>query len=133
MFKRSYICYYIICIKTTVKKIADKKQSVGVSFLIKLRALHLQLYQKIESVFSCEFCKIFKSTFYRTPQGNCFLITAVKIFEPVRNQAAYICKSLMSQVPTKKSDLSDSEVASRAVVCINCSSKPFIFTDEGNR
>ena len=46
-----------------------------VSFLIKLQILGLQLYQNRDSgtVFSCEFCDIFKNTFsYRTPPGSCF-------------------------------------------------------------
>ena len=42
-----------------------EKTCAAVSFLIKLQAESLQLYQKetMEHVFSCEFCEFFKSTY----------------------------------------------------------------------
>ena len=50
---------------------SQENTCVRVSFLIKLKALGLQLYIKKETlaqVFLCEFCEISKNTFsYRTP------------------------------------------------------------------
>ena len=61
---------------------SQKSTSVGVSFLIKLKATRLRLIKKVifRQVFSCEFWKIFKDTFfYRTPLVNCFCLTFEKI------------------------------------------------------
>ena len=57
-------------VRKSILKISQNSQEntcIGVSFLINLHASGLQLYQKKETptqVFSCEFSKIFKNTFF---------------------------------------------------------------------
>ena len=57
-------------VKKVFLKISQNSQEnarTRVYFYIKLQALALQLYKKRETlarVFSCEFCEIFKSTFF---------------------------------------------------------------------
>ena len=64
-------------IKKVFLKISQNSQEntcTRVSFLIKLQVLARNFIKKetLAQVFSFEFCEIFKSTFYRTPSGNCF-------------------------------------------------------------
>ena len=54
----------------TIAQNSQENTCTRVSFLIKLQASGLHLYKKetLAQVFSCEFCEIFKNTFfYRTP------------------------------------------------------------------
>ena len=71
-----------VLLRKVFLKISEKLQEntcARVSFLIKLQVSGLQLYLKkrpcLAQVFSCEFCKIFKSTFsYRRPSLAAFEI-----------------------------------------------------------
>ena len=57
----------------------SRKSLCGSLFLIKLQAsilqLHLMKGHQQAEVFSDEFCKIFRTPFYRTPPGDCFCFT----------------------------------------------------------
>ena len=61
------------------------------SFLIKLQAWGLQFCWKRDcyKVFSCEFCEVFKNTFFKNISGACFWINIVTVFL-YRNQRRVI-------------------------------------------
>ena len=69
----------VLCKKMFLKisKNSQENTCAWVSFLIKLQSWGLQLYWKETpaQVFPCEFCEIFKTTFfYRTPPMAAFLM-----------------------------------------------------------